>query len=122
MTNQLIGLLIIVQCVFGQQTQDRISYSQIYGIDDNIQTIVLPTVNQEALMEEDYYRESGTPYRYGFKHKVHFTPENSGTWRKTIDGGEIWQIRLFSEGAYAISLEYEDFFIPERFYRKLGNI
>ncbi|SVD73685.1 uncharacterized protein METZ01_LOCUS426539, partial [marine metagenome] len=110
---QLAMILIIMQFALGQQTKEGVPYSQIHGFGDNYHTITLPQIDRDALLEEDTYREMGTPYRYGYKHEVHYTPENSGTWSETADGGRMWQVRFTSEDAYAISFEYEKFHIPK---------
>ena len=110
---QLAMILIIMQFALGQQTQEGVPYSQIHDLGDHYHTITLPPIDRDALLEEDTYREMGTPYRYGFKHEVHYTPEYSGTWAETADGGILWKIRFTSEDAYAISFEYDEFHIPE---------
>ena len=104
---QLVIILIIMQFVLGQQTQEGIPYSQTTNSKVNYNTINLPLVNHDKLLEEDTYRELGTPYRYGYKHEVHFSPESSGNWEETTDGGMLWQITLKSESAFAISLEFD---------------
>ena len=110
---QLAMILIIMQFALGQQTQEGVPYSQIQGLGNSYHTIILPQVNHDELLQEDTYRERGTPYRYGYKHEVHYTPEHSGTWAETSDGGILWRVRFKSEYAYAISFEYEEFYIPE---------
>jgi len=110
---QLTMIMIIMQFALGQQTQGGVPYSQIHSLVNNYHTITLPKVDENALLEEDTYRELGTPYRYGFTHKGSYTPENSGIWEETADGGILWQVRFTSEDAYAISFEYEEFYIPE---------
>ena len=102
---QLAMVLIIMQFALGQQTQEGAPYSQIHSLVNNYHTISLPKVDVNALIEEDTYRELGTPYRYGFIHKGSYTPENSGIWEETADGGILWQVRFISEGANAISFE-----------------
>ena len=110
---QLAMILVILQFALGQQTKEGVPYSQIHGLGENYHTITLPQIDRDALLEEDTYREMGTPYRYGYIHEVHYTPENSGTWSETADGGRMWQVRFTSEDAYAISFEYEKFHIPK---------
>ena len=110
---QLTMILIIMQFALGQQTQEGVPYSQIQGLRKSYHTITLPQLNHDALLEEDTYRKLGTPYRYGYKHEVHYTPAHSGTWKETANGGRIWQIRFTSAEAYAISFEYDEFHIPE---------
>ena len=109
---QLVMILFIVQFALGQQTQEGVPYSQIHGLSNSYHTITLPQIKQDELLEEDTFREMGTPYRYGFKHEGSYSPENSGYWDETADGGIMWQIRFTSKGAYAISFEYEEFYIP----------
>ena len=113
MMKQLIGILIIMQFSLGQQTQGGSPYSQLHGLRNIYHTISLPSVDNDALLEQDSYREMGTPYRYGFTHQGNYSPENSGIWELTDDGGMMWQIRFTSEDAFAISFEYEEFYIPE---------
>ena len=102
-----------MQFAIGQQTQDGSPYSQIHGLGNNYPIITLPDVYHDVLIEEDMNMDLGKPYRYGYKHEVHYTPENSGIWEKMVDGGMMWRIHFISEGAHAISFEYEEFFIPE---------
>ena len=85
---------------------------RINSIKTNLAVINLPEVNNQEMLEEDELRAIGTPYRYGYKHEVHFSSENSGKWYPTDDGGKIWQISFKSESAYSICLEYENFYIP----------
>ena len=110
---QLAMILIIMQFALGQQTKEGIPYSQIHGLGDNYHTIALPQIDRDALLEEDSKKTIGTPYRYGFIHEGNYSPENSGIWEETSDGGMIWQIRFTSEDAFALSFEYEQFYIPE---------
>jgi len=110
---KLIGILIAIQFSMGQQVQEGVPYSQIHNLGSQSQTIILSSVDQNALLEEDNYRETGTPFRYGFVHEVSYSSENSGIWEETVDGGSLWQIRFKSEDAYAISFEYMEFHIPE---------
>tara|TARA_B100001029_G_C15061583_1_gene459015 strand:+ start:302 stop:1813 length:1512 start_codon:yes stop_codon:yes gene_type:complete len=109
----IIWIVLIIQFIYGQQTQAGIPFSQISGIDNNIHNVLLPSVYHEKLIEEDSNKKPGTPYRYGYKHKVHLTPNNSGTWEQLPNGGNIWTIQISSKGAYSISFEYENFFIPQ---------
>jgi len=109
---QLMIILIIMQFILGQEIQKGIPYSQTNN-SINYNIINLPLVNHDMMLEEDTYRELSTPFRYGYKHQVHFSPENSGNWHETNDGGMLWQITLKSENAFAIGLEFDDFYIPE---------
>ena len=44
---------------------------------------------------------------------VSYDMDNSGTWTSLDNGGEMWQLRLKAEGALAVLLSYDDFYIPQ---------
>ncbi|MDR0349533.1 MAG: T9SS type A sorting domain-containing protein [Tannerella sp.] len=44
---------------------------------------------------------------------VSLNTENSGAWRQLSNGDTVWQLRLHAEGAAALMLYYNDFYIPE---------
>ena len=98
-----------MQFALGQQTQGGTPYSQIHDLGNNYHTITLPQIERDVLLEEDSYSSLGTPYRYGYIHKGSYSPENYGIWKKTVDGGMMWQIRFTSKDAYAISFEFEEY-------------
>ena len=79
---RLTMILIMMQFSLAQQTQVGVPYSQINSSGNNYQTVNLPHVDHDALLEEDMYRALGTPYRYGFIHEGNFSSENSGVWEK----------------------------------------
>ena len=113
MIRQIAGILILIQIILSQQVQEGTPYSRLNGLDNTYHSINLPLVDWEAMLEEDSVKPQGTPYRYGFKHEVNYSPENSGIWEETTDGGLLWQISFKSEDAFALSFEYDEFFIPE---------
>ncbi len=110
---RIIGILILTQIGLAQQVQEGSPYSRLQGLDYNYHVIDLPNVDAKALLAEDSNRAAGTPFRYGHKHFVDFSTEDSGVWEETADGGLFWQISVKSENAYALSFEYDNFFIPE---------
>ncbi len=112
MMKQLVMILITMQFVFGQQTREGVPYSKIQSLGYSDHTITMPQIDHDTLFEEDTYRALGTPYRYGYKHEVHYNTTH-GIWKKTADDGILWQVRFTSEDAYAISFEYDEFHIPE---------
>ncbi|MBS2097286.1 putative Ig domain-containing protein [Carboxylicivirga linearis] len=72
-------------------------------------------LNVEKLKAENLLRkkESNNPPCIARAIPVSFDMENSGEWTQLGNGGEMWQLRLKAEGALAILLSYDDFYIPE---------
>ena len=74
--------------------------------------VVPPDLNR--LYQEDAKQlKDGSGYRFAVLIPVNLSINNSGTWEETGEGGRIWRLRLFSEGAEAVSLYFDDFKIPE---------
>ena len=97
-------------------TQDNIGgkpFSIENNLELNIKQIVLPQVNVEKLLNEDFNHIPGTPMRYGYKFDVNYSLNNSGSWVELENGDRIWQLAILSQDAYAISLEYDDFYLPK---------
>lgn len=69
----------------------------------------------EELRETDLLNEAerGTPPRIAENIPVDLSLHNSGLWTTLPDGSEIWRLRIRAQGALALILGYEDFFIPE---------
>ena len=53
------------------------------------------------------------PYEIGFSIPVNFTTKNSGTWFTLKDGTKVWKLRVKSKGAEALSVDFENFHLPD---------
>ena len=109
----ILTFFVMVHLMMGQVTLDGIPYTKYKKIENNLEKIILDTVPVEILLAEDEKRVPGAPFRYGYVHETEFNPNNSGSWIELEDGSRIWQIHFESNDAYAINIEYENFFIPE---------
>lgn len=75
---------------------------------------VMPHLNLDQLSLEDKETEElGMPLRYGYRHAVRLTPENSGQWTTLANGDRIWRLQIDCPDAVSINLEYSRFWIPE---------
>ncbi|MDR2385017.1 MAG: T9SS type A sorting domain-containing protein [Tannerella sp.] len=67
----------------------------------------------EDLRETDNWRaREGVPMPVAKLIEVNYTPDNSGEWITLPNGERVWQLKLKAEGAVAIMLCYNDFYIP----------
>ncbi len=53
------------------------------------------------------------PAQLGLEADVDFGFDNAGRWQHLPDGGRLWRARIASEGASALHLIYDDFWMPE---------
>ena len=81
-------------------------------IGQNIKTLQLTPPNLQLIRAEDIQREkNGQFYRIGVSMNTFTTPENAGIWRTLPNGDRIWQLKIKSSGAEALSLLFDKFII-----------
>jgi PKD repeat protein len=78
------------------------------------QVETLQTPDLVSFKAEDELRaKSGLMPRISKILPVNYTMENSGEWITLKTGEKVWQLRLKSPGAIALSLYYDRFYLPE---------
>ena len=106
-------IVILFGALFSQQSENYLPYSIKNNFEVSRQSISMPNLNIEELLQEDKIQASARPYRYGYKFNVNYNLNNSGTWTVLENGDRIWSISIQSKDAYAISLEYNSFYLPK---------
>ena len=75
----------------------------------------LPYLDFQKLDKEDQQDEkNGVPPRFGYRQKVDYSINNSGTWYTLPNGDKIWRLNITCSGALSINLLYNKFWLPER--------
>ena len=75
--------------------------------------IQLQKPNMEIILKEDDFDEkNGTLKMNARLLPVSLNMENSGDWTDLPDGGKIWRLKITSNGALALGVYYNDFYIP----------
>lgn len=117
-------LLLFIAIVFLAWGQDSVAQRSKGGlppsfvfseISQDVEQISLPAPLLEKIYEEDQLNENSgypKPYRVGVSVPVEVNIENSGTWTELPGGGKIWRLTLESEGALALGVYYDDFWLP----------
>ena len=102
-----------------------VSYSQGIGDDLpaswdlNIETnvvdpIVLPPIDLEGIAIEDSINDldKSLPWRYGISRSIQLDMENDGVWTTLHNGDKIWQIAVKSPEALNLSVNFNEFYLP----------
>ncbi|MDR1341968.1 MAG: serine protease [Prevotellaceae bacterium] len=75
----------------------------------------LPRLDMETINREDREREEeNRPVRFGYRHPVHFTLDNSGQWTTLPNGDKLWKLDIYCPEALSVNLLYDKFHLPER--------
>jgi len=111
----LITLSIMPILLNGQISQGGAPYSFDASLEKQIDQVVLPSVDVDALMAEDELeRNDNTPFlpRFGFAHDVNLNSKEHGNWTELDNGDRIWRLKIRSPNAYSINLIYDEFYLP----------
>lgn len=68
---------------------------------------------EKARAENDVEADKGILREYARNIFTDLTMENSGAWSDLADGSRIWRLSITSEGALALGVYYNDFYIPQ---------
>jgi len=103
---------VICSFLMAQQSIEGIPYSIEHDLPNTFNQITLPSLDIEQLLEEDRNAPIATPFRYGYKFDVNLSLNNSGEWLDLENGDRIWRLTINSQDAFALSLEYNEFYLP----------
>jgi len=116
-----IAIILILSCRIGygqiSTEEDPVSFSlELPALRSGERTHkVMPSIDLNRMEQEDREREaSGKPFRFGYRHEVNFTLENSGEWMDLPDGGgRLWRLDISCPSALSINLMYDQFWLPK---------
>ena len=112
MKKVILNITLICGFLIAQQSIGGTPYSIERSLPTSSNQIMFPILNIEQLLEEDRNAPLATPFRYGYKFDVNLSLHNSGEWLDLENGDRIWRLTLRSQGAFALSLEYDEFYLP----------
>lgn len=79
----------------------------------SVEEINMIPFSTQKLVEEDLIEDSkNEPYRFGKRLDVNFGLKTNGNWTE-IQGGKIWRLKVKSENALTLNLQFDDFYMPE---------
>ncbi len=111
---------IIVLCLLVNQAVAQISSGGIpisikpsnrkFFAKENLKPHLISTFNLKKVQEED--RKSPWANRFAAPLNVDYGLNNSGQWTDLENGDRVWRLQVQSKGALALSILYDDFYIP----------
>jgi hypothetical protein len=105
-------MTLLPSLLMAQLSSGGIPVSTLYSLKTDHQNVVsVSSPDLSSVRQEDALYP--TPYRFALALPVDISPEKSGIWEKTPDGGKIWRIELLSPGAKALSAFFDKFSVPD---------
>ena len=111
----LLSVFFLCHLAYSQISHGGEPYSfEAQGLKSDIDYVIMPEVDVEALMMEDAIDENDPeiPWRFGKDIPVEINLDNSGTWETLENGDRIWRLEITSYGAYSLNLIYKEFYMP----------
>jgi hypothetical protein len=112
--------IFLILLIFSSYSSAQISVdikplSNFYTLNVNIPTEEMPAVNVSALLKEDEFEAQfkDIPPRFGNGIDVNFGYPISGKIQILPDGSKIWRMGIKSNGAIAINLIFNKFYMPK---------
>ena len=114
-TKFLTTLFVLCGFLFSQDNIGGRPYSLDNSINlrSEIAVFETPGINVEELLIEDANQNGPAPFRYGYRYLTNISMNTHGTWETLDNGNMIWRMRIESQEAFSIGLQYDNFYLPE---------
>ena len=107
-----LSVILSISC-FSQISQDGIPLSFTQTLSREVPTVIITPPNTNALESEDNENAlKGKPYRYAVQVETDIDAAKDGLWENLENDIRVWRINIKSEGAKALGLYYNSFWIP----------
>ncbi|PKA82385.1 putative secreted protein (Por secretion system target) [Ulvibacter sp. MAR_2010_11] len=112
----LFSFLFLLSFVsFSQGVNGDIPFSWELNLSANIDPIVLPPLDLEAIHVQDSINDldKSIPWRYGIARPLTVNLQEEGVWTNLPNNrGRIWRAAIKSSDAINISVNFDDFYLP----------
>lgn len=111
----ILFLFAFSAIAFSQGSEDTVPVSWVQDLAILPADIILEELDLSKIYAEDLIndRDKSLPWRYGLERALNIDMSDIGTWT-TLDTGErIWRARIISKDALNLSINFNDFYLPE---------
>ena len=124
MKEKLLFIVLILYSIISFSQEDRLPMSWEYNVRSTVTPIELPPIDLETIIAEDSINDldKSLPWRYGISRPLVLDYENDGEWTELPNNrGRIWQIAIHSPDAINLSINFNNFNLPEGAIMHLYN-
>ena len=117
-------LISISYLSHSQDENERLPLSWEYDLRSSNTPIELPPLDLESIIAEDSINDldKSLPWRYGITRPLVIDYENDGEWIELPNNrGRIWKVAIWSPNAINLSINFNDFKLPEGAMMHLYN-
>ena len=114
---KLLLIFLLISVVSIAQDENRIQPKSIqYNLRSTVTPIELPPLDLDTIIAQDQINDldKSLPWRYGISRPLVLDPERDGEWTELGNSrGRIWQVAIWSPDAVNLSVNFNDFKLPE---------
>ncbi|MDA9898044.1 T9SS type A sorting domain-containing protein [Flavobacteriales bacterium] len=109
----MTSLILLSTIAYSQISTNGLPVSFLQTLSSDVPTIIIPSPDLLAIEREDQEDAiKGKPYRYAVLMDCDIDPSKDGLWETLDNGDKVWRLNIQSEGAQALGLFYDAFWIP----------
>ena len=110
----VVFLFLAFLSCFSQVTEETPLSWQL-SIRSNVNIIELPPLDLEEIIEQDSINDldKSLPWRYGISRSVQLDMNEGGEWTEIPNIGRIWRAAIKSPDAINLSINFENFYLPQ---------
>lgn len=110
----LTAAFIFAPFVRAQENPDIAPYSFTHTLEGDIPSVTMPASDfTQDISDAEAFEKMGNYPRFARTFDLNLNPLNSGTWTELDNGDRLWRLSLKSTSALAISLFFDNFFLPK---------
>ena len=110
----LLIALFACQLAVAQVTNESTPKSWDLAFKSQPQKITMPSIDLEAIQQQDAIDDQirNKPYKFGHKIPVDLNLFNSGLWTELENGDRLWRLNIESKGARTINFLFDRYDLP----------
>jgi len=110
-----IFLFAIIISSYAQDGGNYLPVSWVQNIETRTTPIVLPPLDLYEIQQQDLIndRDKSLPWRYGVERSLQLDIKKEGTLTELPNGDKIWQLAIQSPDAINLSINFNQFYIPD---------
>ena len=101
-------------CCFSQISEGGLPFSFENELSTEIPVVKMPSFDLQKTVD-DFTKCSKCENQrmtYGNTFEVNLNLNNAGDWETLANGDRVWRLKIYSAGAMALHLSYNDFYVP----------
>ena len=108
-------LLALVHTSYSQDAGNQYPVSWSLNLQTRMTPVELPPLNLYQVYQEDLIndKDKSKPWRYGITREITLDLKNDGVLTELPNGDKIWQLAIKSPNAINLSVNFDQFYIPE---------